>query len=117
MTLSDRQSSFLLDVARLIFWCHSHGYKVTAGECYRTDYQQKEYRRQGKTTVSHSKHQDRLAIDLNLFVDGVSMWEMSEDMQRLQFKKIWTQWESLRAGNEAGGLWENFYDPCHFEAA
>ena len=115
MKLSDRQSNFLLDVARLIFWCHAEGYKVTSGEMYRTQYQQDEYFRTGYSRVKHSQHQDRLAVDLNFFVDGVSMWQMDEKTQRLSLSRIGEKWESLRVGNRWGGNFSSFFDPGHFE--
>ena len=117
MKLSDKQSNFLLDVARFIFWLNEKGYKVTGGELYRTTYQQEEYLRTGYTRAKHSFHQDRLAIDLNLFIDGVSMWDLSDKMMKLSFQEVFDKWESLRHGNRAGGNFTSFFDPGHFEHA
>ncbi len=115
MTLSDRQSNFAQDVAKLLFWCAANGYKITLGEALRTQYQQNEYMRRGLTKAKHSRHQDKMAIDLNIFVSGLSMWSMTKDMQKLSLQPIGDYWESLRTGNEWGGNWD-FYDPGHFQA-
>lgn len=117
MKTSDQQANFLIDVARLIFWCAQNGYKVTGGELFRTRYQQDQYLRVGYTKAHHSKHQDRLAIDLNFWVDGVSMWAYDEDWRKLRddLQPIGDYWESLREGNVWGGNWKDPFDPAHFE--
>lgn len=116
MTKSDKQANFLVDVARLIFWCSAHGYKVTAGELYRTEYQQAEYVRKGYSKTHHSKHMERLAIDLNFWISGLSMWEIKDPkMLKLSLQEVGNYWESLRKENEWGGNWD-FFDPAHFEA-
>jgi len=116
MTLSDKQANFLIDVAQLIFWCKSRGYKVTGGELFRTAYQQAEYIRKGYSSTKHSKHLKRLAIDLNIWVDGVSMWKFSDEKLLKQvLQPIGDYWESLRVGNVWGGNWKVPFDPGHFQ--
>lgn len=117
MSLSDRQDHFSTDLALFILWCKVHGYKITMGEGYRTKYQQAEYLRTGYTRVKYSKHQDRLAQDLNFWFDGVSMWEMSDQTLRLAMQRVGDYWESLRDGNRWGGNFESFFDPGHFEGS
>ena len=87
------------------------------GEGYRTQYQQDEYFRTGYTRVRYSKHQDRLAQDVNFFVDGVSMWDMPEETSRKLLQRAGDYWETLREGNRWGGNFKGFYDAGHFEAA
>lgn len=115
MTLSDKQDNFNTDMAIFILWCKSQGYKITKGEGYRTQYQQDEYFRTGYTRITHSKHQDRLAQDLNFFFDGVSMWNISDDMLKTIMSRVGDKWESLRKGNKWGGNFIDFFDPGHFE--
>ena len=68
--LRERQSKFLSAVARLVLYAESIGYELTVGDAYRDP------RVFGAVGVSRgyghsrSRHKLRLAIDLNLFVDG-----------------------------------------------
>ena len=117
MTLSDRQANFLQDFAKFILWCHCQGYKVTAGELFRTEYQQAEYVRTGRSKADHSKHEDKLAGDLNFFFGGVYMFELSDNTLKAVMTEIGEKWESMRAGNRWGGNFESLFDPGHFEAA
>ena len=117
MTLSDRQANFLQDVAKFLLWCECQGYKITAGELLRTEYQQKEYVRTGLSKVDHSKHEDKLAIDLNFFFDDVYMFDLSDNTLKTVMRKIGDKWKSMRAGNRWGGDFKSPFDPGHFEAA
>ena len=62
-TLRQKQSRFVLMVARLIEHADSLGYSMTFGHAWRSP----------ACTVGSevSLHRDRLAVDLNLFKDGV----------------------------------------------
>lgn len=68
-TTRQKQSRFVLDVARLILKAYELGYELTFGEAWRTPEQAKWNAAQGIGTAT-SLHIDRLAIDLNLFIDG-----------------------------------------------
>jgi len=57
-------------LARLIVVAEGLKISVTMGECYRTQEQQDIYYAKGYTKVTQSKHQDRLAVDLNVYIDG-----------------------------------------------
>ena len=70
MTLRQKQSLFAQMVAKLINWAFENKYELTFGEAFRTDDMQEKYVKNGSSKAKRSKHQDRLAIDLNLFVDG-----------------------------------------------
>ena len=117
MKLSDRQANFLLDIARLIFWCDSQGIKTTGGELLRTQYQQDRYIEQGLSDKEDSKHLSKLAMDFNFWINGVSMWHMEVEEQKELLKPIGEKWISLRAGNIWGGHWREPFDPGHVEAA
>jgi hypothetical protein len=57
-------------VAALIQKLYADGYQCTFGEAYRTPEQAAIYAQEGKG-ITHSEHCKKLAIDLNLFKDGV----------------------------------------------
>lgn len=70
-TLGQKQRRFTLMVSRLIQYLYSAGYEATLGDAYRDP------RLHGalgvKMGYGHPKsaHKQRLAVDLNLFKDGV----------------------------------------------
>jgi len=63
MTLGDKQKHFASLVPRLIDFLHEQGYECTFGDCFRDE----------RVKYGHptSMHRKRLAVDLNLFKDGV----------------------------------------------
>ncbi len=69
-TLGQKQRAFTKMVAELILWAYKHGYELSMGDAYR------DVRSHGKLgekkAYGHprSKHKQRLAVDLNLFIDG-----------------------------------------------
>lgn len=102
-----KQSIFLRNVAKLITWAFDNGYELTGGELTRTDEQQAIYRRKGLSKAVRSRHQDRLAIDLNLFINGVYQ------TTREPYKPLADYWKSLHPDNVAGYDWG--WDANHFE--
>ena len=102
-----KQSIFILNVAKLIAWAFEKGYELTVGEAYRTDEQQAIYLQQGKSKAARSRHQDKLAIDLNLFING----EYRADKE--SYKPLADYWKSLNPDNVAGYDWG--WDANHFE--
>lgn len=121
MSLSDKQWIFLQNVGNLIMWAAKNGYKLTGGELYRTIDQQWLYYN-GKKIVDgelvdttrksktmNSKHLKRLAIDLNIFKNGVLTYKY-EDIEPLG-----NYWESLNERNKWGGNFTNFKDCPHFQ--
>lgn len=70
MTLRQKQSLFASLTARLIDQAIALGFEVTFGETYRSPEEAKRLAKLGKGIVN-SLHCQRLAIDLNLFRDGV----------------------------------------------
>ena len=103
MTLGEKQRAFPRLVAEFIAWIYSQGYEVTFGDAYRDP------RLHGEVGVkmgyghARSGHKRRLAIDLNLFKNGVFLTS-TEDHRPLGEK-----WESM------GGTWGGrFNDGNHY---
>lgn len=117
MTIREKQSVFTQNIGRLIDFAFKEGYELTFGEAYRTDYQQAEYVRTGFSKTMSSRHLYRLAVDFNLFRNGILL-NNSRD-----FLPIGLYWESLHPDNVWGGDWnrnnnpddDKFGDPYHFE--
>lgn len=70
MNLRQKQSVFVRLVAHLILKAYRDGYELTFGETYRTP-EQAALNAQTGSGIVNSLHTQRLAIDLNLFKDGV----------------------------------------------
>ena len=70
MTLREKQSAFANLVAILIVQAKVLGFEVTLGEAWRSPEEAERLAKRG-VGIKRSLHQDRLAIDLNLFKDGV----------------------------------------------
>jgi hypothetical protein len=111
MTLSEKQRAFSKNLAKLVLWTYENGYEVSFGEVFRDPRMQKIYLREGKSKIKTSKHQLRLAADLNLFKDGVYLTK-SED-----YKLLGEYWKSLDPQNVWGGDWKVPVDGNHFEYA
>ena len=95
MTLRQKQSLFVQMVARLIDHAYSLGYELTFGDAYRDP----------RCPYGHAKslHKKRLAIDFNLFKDG--LWLTDSDA----YAPLGEYWESI------GGSWGGrFKDGNHF---
>lgn len=95
MDLGAKQRLFVRMVANLIVWAYDHGYELTFGDAYRDP----------RVPYGHpnSCHRKRLAVDLNLFKDGVYL-DKTEDHQPLG-----EYWESI------GGTWGGrFQDGNHY---
>lgn len=86
MTLRQKQSLFVRLVALLIVEATRQGYELTFGEAYRSP---AEAKRQGFSSSLHTK---RLAIDLNLFKEGIFL-QQTEDHQPLG--EWWEQQHTL----------------------
>ena len=103
--LGDKQKRFTRHIASLISWAYQQGYALTVGDAYRDP------RVFGMVGVmkgygrARSLHKSRLAMDLNLFIDG----EYMEDSE--SYRPLGEYWESLDADNVWGG---RFNDGNHF---
>lgn len=110
------QAEFLLDAAKLIQKATELGFVVTAGELWRPQEMQELYVKTGRSKTLDSQHGKRLAIDLNLFRDGILC-------NRAQIAPLGQWWESLNQKNRWGGSWRgqveakksSFVDAPHFE--
>ena len=109
MSLVAEQAAFLQDAARLIVHANALGWTVTAGELFRTPEQQAIYVKTGRSKTNNSYHLKRLAIDLNFFMNGKLIYDVSA------LKPIGDFWESLSPQNSWGGNWSSFRDVPHFE--
>lgn len=92
MTLSEKQQLFTKLIAQLILWADEKGLRLTFGEAYRTPEQAALNAKSGKG-IANSLHTQRLAVDLNLFKNGVYQTDSAA------YKELGIYWESL------GGAW------------
>mgnify|MGYP003147252320 CR=1 FL=1 len=107
MSLRKKQSKFVWMVMGLLAWGKENGYEFTFAEAYRTPAQAKLNSKAGVGIVN-SLHCSRLAIDLNVFKDGVWL-KQTEDLTPLG-----EYWETL------GGAWGGRFkrrDGNHFSLA
>lgn len=130
-SLGQKQRRFTLMVAQLIQWAYAQGYQLTFGEAYRSDEQSEinalggalrvrladliatqfpelaaKIRNNTGSGIRTSLHGDRLAIDLNLCVNG----EYRRDAEA--YKPLGEKWEAM------GGTWGGrFGDANHFSIA
>jgi hypothetical protein len=103
MTLREEQSLFAKNVAGLILQAHALGFEVTLGDAFRDPRLHGEIGAKKGYGTANSFHKKRLAIDLNLFQDGVFL--MGSDHHR----KLGEWWESQ------GGTWGGrFNDGNHY---
>jgi hypothetical protein len=107
--LVEQQQAFTRLVAQLITWTYEQGYALTFGEAYRTLQQQRWYVDQGLSHTLTSRHRDRRAIDLNLFVDGKYQTDYKA------YLPLGEYWKSLDKHCVWGGDWETLRDANHFE--
>lgn len=106
MGLVQEQWVFLQDVAKLIQFIKDMGMTATGGELWRHEIMQAYYLKVGLSKAKRSKHQDRLAIDLN-FIEGGKIIECPESVGKY--------WEVLNVKqNVWGGRWK-MRDFSHFE--
>ena len=112
MDLLHKQFEFARLVPRLIDKAYELGYTVTLGECQRS---KEEAARLAKTGlgIKNSLHIIRLAIDINLFRDGIYLTDIEPH------RALGTWWESLSNGKDFvtawGGHWGdgNHYSIMH----
>ncbi|KDE35122.1 hypothetical protein AW40_18320 [Kosakonia radicincitans UMEnt01/12] len=105
MTLSEKQQLFTVLIADLIHWAQGRGYRLTFGEAFRTPEQAALNAKKG-SGISNSLHTQRLAVDFNLFINGVYQ------TQTEAYRPLGEYWESL--GGSWGGRFKTNPDGNHF---
>ncbi len=109
MTLGEKQRRFSGLVGKLIEWCYANGYGLTLGECYRTPEQAALNAKSG-AGISNSLHTKRLAIDVNLFINGVYQQDSAA------YKPLGDYWKTLDPDAAWGGDFSK-PDGNHFSLA
>ena len=105
--MSALQEEFAQSAAKLIQQAAALGYGVTLGEAYRTP-QQAQWDAAHGTGISHSLHIDRLAIDLNFFMNGVLVTDGSKLFD------VGNWWKGLGPNYRWGGDFKTRPDGNHF---
>lgn len=107
LTLRQKQSVFAHFLADLIQKAEDLGFEVTMGETFRSQEEAARLARAGKG-IKNSLHCQRLAVDLNLFKDGLYLTD-GDDYAPLG---LW--WEQ-QSGPEYECCWGGrFHDGNHF---
>lgn len=100
-TLRERQSLFAMLVGELLVWIYDHpGWEVTFGEGSVNPLRREFFH------MRNSLHRSRLALDMNLFVDGEWIADGSHEV----WSAIGMQWESMHELARWGG---RFRDANH----
>lgn len=107
MTLLQAQKKFSVFAARLILKLSEAGYEITLGEALRPDALAKLYASEGKG-IALSNHRIKLAIDLNLFKDGVFLTRSE------QYREAGALWEAMSDGEVTCCWGGKFDDGNHF---
>lgn len=107
MKLSERQGIFTFNIGKLIQWLYINGMTASFGEAWRTEEQAK-YNADHGLGITNSLHRDRLAIDFNLFLNGVLLTELED------YKGAGDYWKTLHPDNNWGGDFKKLCDPYHF---
>lgn len=123
MTLSEKQRLFTRNFMHFLVWAHAKGYEFTFGEAYRSDEQAeinaigpvgraqvatilKNYHIANLATkiennmgsgVRGTLHEIRLAVDMNLFIDGKYITDSEA------WRPLGEYWKSLHPLNRWGG--------------
>lgn len=103
MTLGQKQRKFTRMVADLIKFAYDNGYELTFGDAYRDPRVHGNVGTKTSYSSANSLHKERLAVDFNLFKDGVYL-SQSDD-----HRPLGEYWESI------GGSWGGrFNDGNHY---
>ena len=103
MTLGQKQRLLVKLLAQLIDFAYKNGYELTLGDAYRDPRLHGDVGQKKSYSSSNSLHKSRLAIDFNLFKDGVFLTTTDAHKPLGEF------WESI------GGTWGGrFNDGNHY---
>ena len=106
LTLSEKQRLFTKNIMLLIQFAYNSGYELTFGDAYRDPRTNGEFGVKRGYSLAKSNHKLRLAVDFNLFKDGV--YQVHTHFH----KPLGDFWESLHELNRWGG---RFNDGNHYE--
>lgn len=107
MTLGEKQRLFTKFMGQLIDYAYKAGFELSVGDAYRDPRLAALNAAQGKG-ITNSLHTQRLAMDFNLFKDGVYLAK-SED-----YRLLGEFWESLDPLCCWGGRFKPVADGNHF---
>jgi hypothetical protein len=107
MTLGQKQRLFMLLLGEFLVWIHKQGYEVTGGQLQRTQAEADANARAGKG-ISNSNHLIKLAIDLNLFINGAYQHNSTA------YKPLGDKWKSMHDLCRWGGDFQPRPDGNHF---
>jgi len=107
VTLGEKQRLFTKLVGQLIDWSYQNGYELTLGDAYRSP-EQAAMNAQKGSGIANSLHTQRLAIDLNLFKNGVYLTDSGA------YKPLGDFWKSLDPCCSWGGDFTTRADGNHF---
>ena len=101
MTLGQKQRQFTENVADLIHYAYMIGYELSFGDAFRDPRSHGAMGEQKGYGRANSCHKMRLAIDLNLFKDGVYLNKTEDHRELGEF------WKTLHPDNRWGGDFSN----------
>jgi hypothetical protein len=102
-TLGQKQRRFVPMIAQLIAFAYASGYELTFGDAYRDPRVHGAVGVKTSYSSANSVHKSRLAVDFNLFKDGVFLTQSDDHLPLGEF------WESI------GGTWGGrFNDGNHY---
>ncbi|CAM5521601.1 M15 family metallopeptidase [Eoetvoesiella caeni] len=103
MTLGQKQRKLTRMIAQLINFAYDSGYELTFGDAYRDPRVHGPVGQKKSYSAANSLHKERLAVDFNLFRDGVYLTSTEDHRPLGEF------WESI------GGTWGGrFNDGNHY---
>src|SRR5450631_3667657 len=109
MTLGELQRLHVQMVGRLIGYTYAQGFELSWGEAFRTQ-EQAQWDAEHGTGIAQSVHCDRLAVDLQLFKDGVYLTDPKE------YRFMGDYWKQLDPLSRWGGDFSNV-NADHFSLA
>ena len=108
MTLGEKQRLFMQLVGQFLVWIYQQpGYEVSGGELLRSKEQALANAASG-AGIANSLHLDKLAIDLQLFVNGAYQTETEA------YKPLGDFWKTLNPLCRWGGDFTSRKDGNHF---
>ena len=107
MSLGDKQRLFTKCVSELINYAYARGWELTLGDAYRDPRVHGDFGDKKSYSAGKSVHKLRLAIDLNLFIDGEYISDGSHEV----WEDLGEFWEGMNEYSRWGG---RFDDSNHF---